>query len=87
VTAAAKAAARFLNGPCGVGRLRYGVADGGTRRFVACSKAWASSIRRSSLQAIPVKLTPNGIGIASKPSGNGGVGAFGTIPKGTITEG
>ena len=27
---------------------------------------------------MPVKLTPNGAGFALKPSGNGGVGAFGT---------
>ena len=36
---------------------------------------------------MPVKLTPNGAGLASKPSGNGGVGAFGTMPNGTITVG
>ena len=40
-----------------------------------------------SLHAIPVKLTPKGAGFALKPSGNGGVGAFGTSPKGTITVG
>ena len=36
----------------------YGVECGGTRRFVACSNANASSSRRPSLHAIPVKLTP-----------------------------
>src|SRR6266481_1258050 len=60
---------------------------GGTRRFVACSNAYPSSIRRGSLQAIPVKLTPNGPGLASNPSGNGGVAEFGTIPNGTTRVG
>ena len=32
--------------------------EGGTRRFVACSNAYASSISRGSLHAVPVKLTP-----------------------------
>jgi hypothetical protein len=36
---------------------------------------------------MPVKLTPNGDGFASKPEGNGVVGAFDTIPNGTITVG
>ena len=40
-----------------------------------------------SLQAIPVKLTPNGAGLALNPFGNGGVGSFGTIAKGTMTVG
>ena len=39
-----------------------GVEGGGTRRFVACSKAYPSSIRRPSLQAIPVNVTPKGAG-------------------------
>src|SRR6266850_2529854 len=60
---------------------------GGTLRLVACSNAYPSSMRRGSLQAIPVKLTPNGPGLASNPSGNGGVAEFGTIPNGTITVG
>ena len=34
-----------------------------------------------------VKLTPKGAGLASKPSGNGGVGAFGIRANGTITVG
>ena len=42
---------------------------------------------RGSLQARPVKLTPNGAGLALNPAGNGGVGAFGTMPNGTITVG
>ena len=37
--------------------------------------------------AIPVKLMPSGAGLAANPSGNGGVGAFGTNPNGTITVG
>src|SRR3989442_16007433 len=64
----------------------YGNA-GGTRRLVACSKAYPSSMSRGSLQAMPVKLTPNGPGFASNASGNGGKGAFGTVPNGTITVG
>jgi len=32
--------------------------DGGTRFFVACSNAYASSISRGSLHPMPVKLTP-----------------------------
>jgi hypothetical protein len=43
----------------------YGVDGGGMRRFVACSNAYASSIRRGSAQAVPVKPTPNGAGFAS----------------------
>src|SRR5438876_1818937 len=66
---------------------RYGVDGGWTRRFVACSNAYASSRRRGSLQAMPAKLTPKGAGLAAKPSGNAGVGAFRTIPNGTITVG
>jgi hypothetical protein len=42
---------------------------GGTRRFVACSNAYASSISFGSLHAMPVKLTPNGAGFALKPAG------------------
>ena len=71
-------------------RQHYGDDGGGARRFVACSKAYASSIRRGSLQAIPVKLTPNGDGFGLKPAGNGvaeGGGALGTVPNGTITVG
>src|SRR5438477_402703 len=70
--------------------FRYGADGGGTRRLVACSNAYASSIRRGSLQAIPVKPTPKGVGFAAKPSGNGwagAVGEFGTSPNGTITVG
>src|SRR5260370_29892363 len=65
----------------------HGADAGGTRRFVACSKPYASSIRRGSLHAVPVKLTPNGAGFASNPSGNGGFGSFRTRPNGTITLG
>ncbi len=36
---------------------------------------------------MPVKLTPNGDGLALNPSGNGGVGALGTNPNGTMTVG
>ena len=36
---------------------------------------------------MPVKLTPNGVGFALKFSGKAGVGAFGTVPKGTMTVG
>src|SRR5215470_13848016 len=69
---------------------RYGADGGGMRRFVACSNAYASSISRGSLQANPVKPTPNGAGFAAKVSGNGGAGAsgaFGTRPNGTMTVG
>ena len=47
----------------------YGVAAGGTRFFVACSKAYANSISFGSLHAVPVKPTPNGAGLASNPAG------------------
>ena len=65
----------------------YGVDEGGTRRFVACSNANASPRSRGSLHAVPVKLTPYGAGLASKPWGKGGVGAFGTTANGTMTVG
>src|SRR5437899_9914410 len=64
-----------------------GNAGGGTRRFVACSNAYPRRRSVGSLQAMPVKLTPNGAGFALKPSGNAGVGALGTRPNGTITVG
>ena len=54
---------------------RYGAGTakrcGATRRCVACSNAYAISIRRVSRQAIPVNITPNGAGFASNPSGSG----------------
>ncbi len=65
-------------------RLRSG---GGTRRRVACSKAYASRRSVGSLHAPPAKLTPNGTGFASNPAGNGFSGAFGTSPNGTMTVG
>ena len=68
-------------------RCNYGVDVGGTRRFVACSNAYASASSRGSLQAVPVNPTPNGAGFASKLAGNAGVGAFGISPKGTTTIG
>ncbi len=55
--------------------------------MVACSNEYASSMSRGSLQAMPVKLTPIGPGLASKPSGNGGVGVFGINANGTMTVG
>jgi hypothetical protein len=42
---------------------------------------------RGSLQAPPAKLTPNGDDLALNPLGSGGLGTFGTIPKGTMTVG
>lgn len=57
------------------------------RRFVACSKAYASAMSRGSLHERPVKLTPKGAGLAANASGKGGLGAFGTRPNGTITVG
>src|SRR5581483_2343889 len=68
-------------------RRLYGNCGGATRFFVACSKAYASSINFGSLQAMPVKLTPIGPGFASNPAGNGGVGSFGIIANGTVTVG
>ena len=68
-------------------RVDYGNSGGRTRRLVACSNAYASAINRGSLHARPVKLTPNGAGRASKPAGNAGAGALGTIANGTITVG
>jgi hypothetical protein len=65
----------------------YGVDGGGTRFFVACSKAYAISISFGSLHKVPVNPTPNGAGLALKPDGNAGFGAFGTIPNGTTTIG
>ena len=65
----------------------YGKSGGATRFFVACSNAYASSISFGSLHAPPAKLTPNGAGLALKPSGSSGLGAFGTNPKGTKTMG
>src|SRR5688572_5017439 len=56
----------------------YGALGGGTRRFVACSKAYAISISRPSVHGMLVKLTPYGAGSALNPGGNAGfVGAFG----------
>src|SRR5262245_55433699 len=63
----------------------YGTDGGATRRFVACSNAYANAMSRGSLHAVPVKLTPYGAGCALKPSGNGGIGAFDTTPNGTMT--
>ncbi len=60
---------------------------GGTRRFEACSNAYASAMRRGSAHASPVKLTPNGAGFASNPAGNAAVGALGTTPAGTMIVG
>ena len=65
----------------------YGVAEGGTRFFVACSNAYAISISFGSLHWAPVKPTPNGAGFALKPAGNGGFGALGTMPNGTTMIG
>src|SRR4030095_9842797 len=65
----------------------HGNNGGGTRFLVACSNAYASSISFGSLHAIPVKLTPNGAGLALNPPGNAGVGALGNIAKGTINRG
>jgi hypothetical protein len=64
-----------------------GVDPGGTRRLVACSNAYASSINRGSLQLMPAKLTPKGARLASKPVGKAGLGAFATMPNGTRTVG
>src|SRR5215472_13710517 len=67
--------------------LSYGALGGTTLFLVACSNPYASSNNLPSLHAIPVNATPKGCGFASKPGGNGGFGAFGTIPNGTITVG
>lgn len=56
-------------------------------RRVACSKAQANSSRCGSLQAEPMKLTPNSAGLPANPSGKGRVGSFGINPKGPITLG
>jgi Protein of unknown function (DUF2813)/Overcoming lysogenization defect protein-like, TOPRIM domain len=64
-----------------------GMSGGATRRLLACSKAYARAMRRGSAQALAVKVTPNGAGLALKPSGSGGVGALGTMPNGTATIG
>ena len=67
--------------------VSYGIPGGGTRRIVACSKAHAYSISRGSLHAIPAKLTPNGRGFGSKPSGIGGSGSVWAKANGTMTIG
>ncbi len=46
----------------------YGVLGGGTRRLVACSNAYAISIKRGSWHALLVKVAPTGIGFASNPA-------------------
>jgi hypothetical protein len=70
-----------------MGLCDHGADAGATLRLLACSNAYASAIRRGSLHAVPVNPTPNGIGLALNPSGNGGVGALGTIPNGTTMIG
>ena len=65
----------------------YGIPGGAIRRRVACSNAYASSISRGSLHAIPAKLTPKGRGFGSNPSGIGGLPANSSRPNGTITVG
>src|SRR5437588_13000648 len=65
--------------------VTYG--SGATLFFVDCSNAYASRSNVGSLHAIPLKLTPNGCGFALNPSGNAGVGAFGTSAYGTMTVG
>ena len=65
----------------------HGADAGATLRLVACSKPYANSISRGSLHAVPVNPIPNGTGLALNPSGNGGVGALGTIPNGTTMIG
>ena len=77
------AAVRAGNG----NELGHGNSAGGTLFFVACSNAYARRISVGSLQAMPVKLTPYGAGLALKSSGNAVVGAFGTNANGTITVG
>jgi hypothetical protein len=60
------------------------------RLFVACSNAYASAMRRGSLHAEAVKLTPNGAGRGSKPAGNACPPlppVTGTKPYGTVTVG
>ena len=64
-----------------------GISGGGTRRFVACSNAYASAINFGSLHDAPVNPTPNGPGFASNPGGSDGVGEFGTRAKGTTMIG
>src|SRR5580704_18985634 len=67
--------------------LIHGADPGATLRLVACSNAYANSISRGSLHAVPVNPTPNGAGLALNPLGNAGVGVFGTIPNGTTMIG
>src|SRR5262245_9382642 len=63
--------------------LRHQGNNGGVDRFlVACSNAYANSISFGSLHAVPVKLTLNGAGRGSKPSGK----AVGPVPTGTGTN-
>lgn len=45
-------------------RACHGKSGGGTRFLVACSNVYASRNSVGSLHAIPVKLTPNGAGLA-----------------------
>jgi pSer/pThr/pTyr-binding forkhead associated (FHA) protein len=53
-----------------------GALAGGNRRWVACSNAYASPIKRGSLNARPENVTPAGPSFALKPSGNGGSTTF-----------
>ena len=65
----------------------YGIPGGAIRRIVACSNAYATSINRGSLHAIPAKLTPYGRGFGSNPSGIDGPPVDSRRPNGTITVG
>src|SRR5436190_23878531 len=48
--------------------FRYGICDGGMRRFVACSNAYAISMSFGSLQASPTNAALYGDGFGSKPA-------------------
>ena len=65
----------------------HGRSGGGTRFLLACSNAYASAISFGSAHWPPVNAMPYGTGLALNPSGNAGVGAFGTIPNGTTMIG
>ena len=71
-------------------RRDHGNDGGGTRFFVACSNAYASSISFGSLHAVPVNVTLYGDGFGSNPAGNvvgPWPGGTGTKPNGTVTDG
>ena len=71
-----------LTQPLKIVQLQGGFAGfTGMQYTIGRDGAWASE------SVFKEKLTPKGAGFGSKPSGNGGTGAFCTMPNGTMTVG